>query len=231
MSKEQNQRLTSSKHQNYNTPGYFLDLVREVGPIGFDPFTSIHNNTGATIFCTKSKIISPTYTTKGSGLTIRGAHWHRLLHHAHVIEGSDDSLSFINPEYGKFLKLAALEISHYGLKRYRPDNYQQIVLVPARVETAWFKKLVASSEALVFWSSPTHGSRISFEHASLRKNAKNKKKGQRDTALFPCAVFYYGDRVERFREVFAPHGTFVLSKHLRLPLERSDIEKPVLKVA
>jgi DNA N-6-adenine-methyltransferase (Dam) len=183
--KARNARLLSSKHHDYQTPEYFLQLVRKVAPIGLDPATNPQNPTGARCF------IAPPQDG-------RGALWQSLCRKGHLV--------YINPPYGGALKLWSATMAAQVVPDAL-DHYMQLALVPARVDAAWFRLLCQSADRVLFWSSPTLGSRIRFARPAASTGKKTVSK-RPDGAMFPCAVFFWGppEACERFEEVFGPHG-------------------------
>ncbi|MEM9067158.1 MAG: hypothetical protein AAGE52_01590 [Myxococcota bacterium] len=194
--------MHSSSHHDWCTPSYFIDLVREVGPVRYDPATSEGNPVDATHFSTPRG----SHHERGEYVGVCGlsVDWKWM---------SSGGLLFCNPRYGRHLtgdvnphaevrfkkrvvgtgRGWALKMAHfYG---------EAIYLVPARTETKWWHSLLATSDASLLWSSPTLGSRVHFE---LPDGTKPK-----GGAAFPSSVFYRGPNVERFREVFGPHGELI----------------------
>ncbi len=173
---------------NWRTPGFFLDLVRCVGPIRFDPATSPDNPVGAEGFLDGS---SP----ERCGLANP---W------------PDDGLCFVNPRYGAFLSGPvdpAREVIKKGkavghgtgwASRIAAHGGETIALVPVRTETDWWATLDEWCSWKLYWSSPWFASRINFVDPETGLPSKGSS--------LASAVFYQGPRPERCLEVFLPHG-------------------------
>lgn len=184
--------LLSSKNQRWQTPRWFLDLVRRVGPIMLDPATVRENPTGA------RHILTP-------------------YENALAWTWSVDGLVFCNPPYGRHLsgpvdpanliikkdkKTGLYFIEGFGTgwaAKMAQLEGEGLYLVPARVETTWWRELHAWCDWQLFWSSDEHGARINF----VDPDGKPNKNG----STFASSVFYRGPRVSRFLDVFGPHGT------------------------
>lgn len=192
--------LLSSKNQRWQTPQWFLDLVRAVGAIYCDPATARDNPTGARVF----------FTRWDNGL------W---------MPWPQDGLLFCNPPYGRHLsgdvdpsalivkkdkKTGHVWIEGYGTgwaARMAQHHGEAIYLVPCRVETTWWRTLNDWCDVKLQWSSEEFGRRINFVDAE----GAPKKNG----STFASTVFYGGPNAMRFIEVFGPHGTIELgSKHM-----------------
>ncbi len=103
---------------------------------------------------------------------------------------SSCGLVYMNPPYGRSLSAwmsKAEDESLYGT--------EIVALVPARPDTRWFQGACQQKGSQV----PT----VLFWRGRL------KFKGAKDAAPFPSALFYWGPRHERFREVFAGRGLFL----------------------
>lgn len=173
---------------DWRSPGFFLDLVRCVGPIRFDPAASPDNSTVAQDFLDGS---SP----ERCGLSNP---W------------PDDGLTYVNPPYGAFLSgpvdparevLKGAKVVGVGTgwaRRIAAHGGETIVLVPVRTETDWWAVLDRWCFWKIYWSSPWFGRRINFVDAETRLPSKGSS--------IASAVFYCGPRPDRFLEVFLPHG-------------------------
>ena len=173
---------------DWRTPGFFLDLVRCIDPIRFDPATSPDNPVGAEGFLDGS---SP----ERCGLSNP---W------------PDDGLCYVNPRYGAFLSGPvdpAREVVKKGrvvgrgtgwAQRIAAHGGETVALVPVRTETDWWATLDRWCSWKLYWSSPWFGRRINFVDAETGLPSKGSS--------LASAVFYHGHRPERFLEVFLPHG-------------------------
>lgn len=167
---------TSSLKQNWLTPGWFLDIVRRVGPIALDP-------------C-------------GNPCSFVRAWWtYYGLNHIDGLEASwqvpEETVCFVNPEYGRMLGLWVAKMTNEGLK----TNGHQIALIPARTGTGYWEKYIwPFADALCFWHGGTEfPSRISF----CDLEGRPAKVG----ATFDAAVVYFGKGRDRFKDVFDRYGT------------------------
>ena len=92
---------------------------------------------------------------------------------------------WMNPPYSTAL------LSKFADKLAESNFKQAIVLVNNATETAWFEKFVGSAKAIVF-----HKGRIRFV----------KRDGEHGTPLQGQAFIYYGNKPEKFLEVFGKYG-------------------------
>jgi DNA N-6-adenine-methyltransferase (Dam) len=178
----------SSEDMSWQTPEWFLDLVRLVGPIDFDPCTVGTNPTKARDILVQ--------TPESCGLSLP---WQR------------DGLAFVNPPYGAHLSGdvdPGYEIKRKGVvvgrgrgwaRKIAQDGGEWLALVPVRTETDWWRELFQAADETLLWSSPVHGSRIRFIDPATGKE------GPQPNAA--STVFYCGPNRWRFRTAFWPHGT------------------------
>jgi hypothetical protein len=211
MNKDTLGRITSSKKHHYGSPEYLLDLVRAVGPIGFDPVTTPTNRTQACVFATKLGLFRRGRRLGRAGQCGLSTDWGAALAIAADELGRGDVVTYANTPYGRELRYKfAPKIAIEGARAVFGG---QIVIVPARVEAEWFRSLMRSEPAWrCDWGSPTLGSRIKFVG------------GKGDSAMFPCSLFYWGKQADLFFDVFAPHGTMVAPRHTHLPALRQRRE-------
>lgn len=92
---------------------------------------------------------------------------------------------WMNPPYSTAL------LQRFADKLTSSTFNQAVVLVNNATETAWFEKLVSKASAIVF-----HKGRIRFV----------KRDGEHGSPLQGQAFLYYGDRVDRFLDVFSKIG-------------------------
>jgi hypothetical protein len=95
-------------------------------------------------------------------------------------------LVYVNPPYGRELHKWIAKCVVEGR-----DGAEIVLLTPARTDTNWTHMAATSAQVTLFWKG-----RLKF-------------KGAKDAAPFPSALFYWGPRHERFREVFAGRGLFL----------------------
>jgi hypothetical protein len=199
MKKLDKPQLTSSKHQDWRSPGYLLELAKKVHPIAFDPATAVSNPTGAAVYATRRGVWIGRRHLKGcSGLSVD---WRWCLSQGRRLVGRGGGI-YINPQYGAWLAQWAKLMTEHASTR----GFRQLAVVAARPDTAVFKQLWHSASLCLFWGSPTLGSRIKFT-----------RPGSTDSATFPSAVFYWGDDQRTFRSVFEEHGLLIPTHHGRLP--------------
>jgi hypothetical protein len=197
--------LLSSKNMAWQTPNWFLDIVRLVGDIWFDPCTTDKNPVAANVFC----------TTTNSGLSIDWKELYVRYLADHSIT-TNNLLGFANPPYGRFLSGpirpykqvkdrsgAILGIGTGWAEKIATSPCPMLSLVPTRTETAWWRRLFYSSDAVCLWSSPYFGSRIQF----LDPVTGKPKTG----STIASTVFYSGPNVDTFKSVFGAHGTLIRS--------------------
>lgn len=203
-----NPALISSKDMTHGTPEYFLDLVRQVGEIVYDPATSEDNRTGAESWSYQDDEFNGHTMLAYDDSNIRQSGG-GLVH-----VWPETGLVFANPPYGRHLD-GALDPHKDIIKKIRKNKRivgkrlagrgtgwsrkmaghkgEGLYLVPARTETAWFRRLFGWCDMRLDWSSDTLGSRIKFV-------------GNTEGAPFPSTVFYRGPRAALFGRVFRPHG-------------------------
>jgi hypothetical protein len=106
---------------------------------------------------------------------------------------------YVNPPYGRELpKWVAKCVEEAG------KGAEIVLLVPARPDTRWFQNAYKLAPAPngnhgAPWTPPT----ILFWKGRL------KFKGAPASAPFPSALFYWGPRADKFRQVFAGRGLFL----------------------
>lgn len=209
---------------DWQTPGYFLDLVRDVDVIDLDPcapgeaHTPWNNPTGA-VFHLHQTI------ARGCGLSLRWADAYR------------GGLAFVNPPYGAHLSgdvvdpdarimrrpkgspkgTPPVEIGRgtgWARKIVESTGIPRIGLLPARPDADWWAFMLKHADEALLWRSPKYGARLKFRDPSTERLVTG------NTA--PSTVFYFGntgtghdeaagdaERRARFRRVFGEHGTLI----------------------
>ena len=180
--------MMTSASTEYLTPPRILDLVEKVGPIDLDPCG--HPMAEATKRARNGSFIlniaAPSRPEKGErwincdGLT---QDWVRYVHSE---LNPRRGLAFINPPYGRALKAWA--------EKCATSMCLQIVLVPARTDTAWWGRLNPVAWCAVKGRLHFHG-----PDGQLIK----------DAAPFPSAVCLLhpeGDQLARFVATFSTVG-------------------------
>jgi len=202
----------SSAFADWETPSWFVDLVHEVGPIVLDPATSARNPTRAL-----TGYLPPAHPFDTSLCGLTGP-W------------PGEGLVFVNPRYGAFLRGPVSPrrpvfkdgvLVGFGtgwVRRICQHQGEGLVLVPARPDTEWWRELHAWADWVLLWASSTRGSRVHFIDPRIGKVAHGSN--------MPSSVFYRGPRVQRFCEVFEPHGTLVPGRDTLERLLRLHCEQP-----
>lgn len=110
------------------TPPDVLELVRKVGPIGFDPFPGLHS------------LVNPRMSAPEDGFD---GGWFEGIERGEVVFG--------NPPYsrGHLPKFAAAWAALGGLPALTGTH--AIALLPAATGTKWFDVMCRSSKVLVLW--------------------------------------------------------------------------------
>jgi len=98
-----------------------------------------------------------------------------------------NGIVYMNPPYGRGIG----EWVDKSIQEYR-IGAEIVALVPARVETRWFYKYWENATAICFWKG-----RLKFVGASD------------NSAPFPSAVVYLGDRAKRFEVAFRGAGVVI----------------------
>lgn len=201
--------LNSSERMDWRTPLWFLDLVRQVGPIVLDPATTRHNPTGAQTFYAPdgvplADLFPATRGTSGwQGPCGLAGGW------------TPSGLVFVNPPYGAHLSGPidpTAEIVRKGVvvgigtgwgRRIASHPGEVLSLVATRHSTAWWGDLFDHSHAVCLWQSPQYGSRIRFVHPETGEPGPQPN--------LESSVFYSGppEGRARFVHTFAPHGRVI----------------------
>lgn len=199
--------MKTSARADWRTPEKFLELVRQVGAIEYDPASQRTNPTKAKLWAFVDALGQRHHMDEehrmfsGGGLT---QDWSKAK-----------GLVFCNPPYGHHLRGAKPNPDKDVARKNKETGEREIVgrgtgwaakmarhtgeglyLVPSRTETAWWRRLQAWCDWSLLWSSPSLGARLRFD------DGKN-------TAPFPSTVFYKGPNVGKFLDVFGPHGTMI----------------------
>ncbi len=119
-----NKALLSSKKQDWRTPKEVLDVVRQMGPIEFDPCAS------------KDK-----------------KHWFAKVNYTDYDQQSDlgkqpRGLSFANPPYGHSIPAWVGRLELMAPK----FSDETIVLLPNRPGSRWYRTMWKRSDAYCFWN-------------------------------------------------------------------------------
>jgi len=218
--------MFSSTTNEHFTPPWVLDEVEKLGPIGLDPCA--HPKSEASRRARYSIFSHPRapdqwipggkiHCFNDDGLQ---HDWHRLL--------VADEIIFWNPPYGR-------ELAKWAAKG-AAENCPQVALVPARIDTAWWRKLdpvawCALSGRLKFWHLPhdwidsTSGlgavcskcalaiDAVTHKHLlelkAIRPTCPNAESVEcENSAPFPSAVclLHAAHLKQRFVEIWSRHG-------------------------
>jgi len=179
--------LTSSAKQDWRTPGDVLKVIRQLGPIALDPFTSSDNPTGAARFLTAA---DNAFTHD----------WLRL---------SGGGLIFANPEYGRTLERTVKHIA-----REAERGCEILLLTPARTDTRYGQHLLQTHDALCFWQGRIDFDAAAPERVCEQFDLFGEPEPIFDnddsSGTFPPLFTYWGHRVYDFKNVFAAHGAVFL---------------------
>ncbi len=172
------------------TPEHFLDRVRELGPIGLDPFSNPRSKVNASV--------AWGWPPPGGGLferpwCPRGFEWKDSLKENWRGYG----LVFCNPPYGKELPPCIDKMCTEGER-----GTEIVALIPSSTDTKWWHKVVNSADAGVFVQG-----RIAFD------NPPPGSKG--DAPSMVSFVAYWGPQVEAFFDAFGDMGAITLLRDPR----------------
>lgn len=187
--------LHSSERTDWQTPEWFLALVREVfgGFIELDPCTTAANPTKARKWITQADGL---FTRAGSrapgcGLSLpwTGPAFVNCPYGAHL-DGEVDPAREIKR------KGTVIGVGTGWAAKIAGESCEWIALVPNRTETAWWRRLRKASSIACL---PDH--RIAFVDASTGEVGEQPNHGS--------TVFYRGPRPDRFAAVFREVGGFI----------------------
>ena len=193
--------LLSCERNDWQTPLWFLDLVRDVNDIALDPASSVANPTDA-----RRHIVQDAER----GVCGLRADWD---------VPADRGLVFVNPPYGAHLsgpiepdyrimrKNKLVGIGRGWGRRIAEHTGEAIALVPVRTETEWWRTLYAWADLVLLWSSPTHGCRISFVNPDTGRPQQGSNLAS--TVFYRAPIYGAIAGRGRFRDVFGRHGTLI----------------------
>lgn len=218
---------TSSKSNLWQTPNYFLEECRKVGPIAFDPATSITNPTKAMYFATRQGVFQqmPRSSKKVASGTGLSADWVDFyLRACGQLPPDITPIIFSNFPYGTAIMRFVLKLAQMR-QRHGRESPPMLSITAVRSETEWFRTMWSTATHCLFWGSPSLGSRVRFVHP---RRVKNK-----NSMGAPSAVFFWGEEgspaEQRFVKTFEPHGLLLPCKHGRLPKDWDErLRQPVL---
>lgn len=177
---------------HWTTPGWFLDLVRQVAPIVLDPYANGAGEVQARNAWHWPELPRP---LPENG-TILCAH---SVHDALDEDWYDDDeigrgLVFVNPNYDK------MRINGPRMCQQGERGLQILGLVPSSTDAEWWHQMVKSADVACFWKG-----RIRFDNPP----AGSKVDQPRGGSFVPL---WGKDLVEKFIEVFEPYGEIVRLK-------------------
>lgn len=191
-----NRALFTCNKDNWLTPESVLDRVREVGPIGLDPCTTLGNPTGAAEWHTDDG------TPLGERVWPQVASW---------------GVVFMNPPYSEQQEWVARACGHaaeYGAA--------VLSLIPARTDTRlWHRIVVPNAAAICFWRGRLRfrvwTEECAVDHAwttvDLATGCATCAVRRPSSAPFPSAVVLHrganDGMVERFTQAFGDAGWIV----------------------
>ena len=183
----------TSGRDDHRTPAWFIERVVKYRTLGLDPAGSPLKNTPASV---AKRVYLLKRGEDGLRLPWRGC-----------------GLVFCNPPYGRQVgEWADKAVFEFGFGGIGRESDELIMLVAARVDTRWFKKL--------------------WRHASavLLCNRRFQFIGEEDSAKFPQAVLYFGNRAERFAERFGDLGLVITQNpHTHVSSRRAWLHFPPQK--
>jgi len=174
----------SSAKQDWLTPPYFLDIVRQLGPIALDPCAN------------PLSFVKAWWSFYGGPNHVDGLAQRWFI--------PENTVCFVNPPYGRTLHLWAAKMASEGSSIIRDAGAHEVSLIPARTGTGYWEKYIwPFADAVCFWhGGHQYPARMCFYGLDGRPA---------DTgATFDAAVVYFGKQRERFKEIFTPYGTVQL---------------------
>jgi len=167
---------SSSKEIHWSTPLPVRACLDRFGPIGLDPCSNAHTQVQA-----RTRILPEhvSRTPQGPYIVVDGTaiEWAPFC--------AAHGYAYVNPPYGVLLR-----------KRWAPKiaaeaaaGVELVCLVPARVDTAWWRELTRGAAAVGFVRG-----RLAFE-------LPDQSEGE--PAFFPSALVYHGKRIGDFMNAFA----------------------------
>lgn len=168
--------LNQNKRQDWVTPPEVRNVIRRFRPIVLDTCTSAHNAMEAEQF----------YTPRTNGL---------------VQPWACGGLAWCNFPWSRTESPLWIDRAcHQGQR-----GAEVLLLGPSRTDTAWFRQLWGSADAVCFW-----GGRITFldpdSMQPLRIYSKKTKRWEVSPCPVPTLFAYWGPHVDAFTEVFEAEG-------------------------
>jgi len=184
---------TGKTKDTFLTPEWILDLVREFGDgmIHLDPATNLDNTTGADVICVAPGTTIPPFSQTRGVILEDGLSnpWTDL---------AMGGLIWCNPPFihkALFLKKATQEY-HKGA--------EILMIVPSDPTAKWWQT----------WVSPRLSGATAVCYLSKRPTFLDPETGKPPldahgkptSAMFGCAIVYFGSDIQKFRDIFGPHG-------------------------
>jgi hypothetical protein len=173
--------MFSSEYDSWCTPAPVLDRVREIGPIGLDPFSNAQSIVSA----------------KREFRLERGEDALRL-------DWRGFGLVYVNPPFGDEIVACMRRVAHFGLL-----GVEIVALIPHRTDTGWYREAIMSVTAKCEWRGRMkfiHGASDRRQMNLLGEPAPLPPTEGDAAAPFPTALLYYGRRRARFVRAFAGAG-------------------------
>lgn len=159
--------LMSSDNEHWNTPDDVLTPIREhLGPIVLDPCSNPFSKVRA-----KTEFFGP------PGKDGLAESWQA------------GGVVYVNPPYGrKIVHWVDKAVLEGEASKILASGTEIVMLVPARTDTVWFHKILATANTVLLWKG-----RLTFL-------------GAPHGAPFPSAIAYWGHRPTKFKVAFVDKG-------------------------
>lgn len=184
---------TTLETDRWRTPESVLERVRQLGPIGLDPFTETDNPVGAELIYT---LAEDAYEQ----------HWA-----VDVRELAAAPLIYVNPPYSRG-HLPRVEKKIAEELEVDEDDLEIVLLVPCDPSTLWYERMRETASSKCDWAG-----RIRFNiPAGLVGQPRLDRLGNPRGSVWsadatagargPSTLWYYGPRPHLFCHLFQDHG-------------------------
>lgn len=190
MNDNQRSVLMSSATAEHLTPGWLLDLVERVAPIGLDPCGHELAESSKRATMTYYQALPQTPDYRKLGWLVRNGLERSWC--AELAAQDARRIVFVNPPYGRELKA-------WAAKMAAERDCAIVALVPARVDTAWWREIDPLA-----WCALA--GRVKF---------LDSEGNEQDAAPFPSAVclLHSTQLLSKFVEVFQERGPVYVRVH------------------